>query len=52
MPEAPVVREAHRLLAGIGWNVSAAARSLGISRHALRRSLASLAWLYPTQGTS
>jgi tetratricopeptide (TPR) repeat protein len=52
MPEAPVVREAHWLLAGTGWNVSAAARSLGVSRSTLRRSLASLPWLYPTAGTS
>ena len=39
LPRAPVVQEADSLCAGEGWNVSAAARDLGVSRSALARSL-------------
>jgi len=47
LPDAPVVREARRILSGGGWNVSAAARSLGVSRSTLRRSLTSRDWFHP-----
>jgi len=39
LPDAPLVREADSLGTGEGWNVSAAARDLGVSRAALARSL-------------
>lgn len=38
-PDAPILREARRLLAGSGRNAAAASRSLGASRNTRRRSL-------------